>query len=1717
VNLPSILPPSDLLRQVEGIESGLKKQRRLGALGWLGAAAAVVQAMAVVLHSDYWDNLVSFNWSDLLYGAGGTTGLLHQWPFLLALAVLLASVLLIAWRRFWLKESQEPFRYTFAVDDFAAITREDPSLVWLQHHLSERLNERIGRLSLLEEAAEPVTPASGGDKDSDRKRGAPAPRYESHIHIRGHYGIRVDRDQWIVEVIPRVRVGPRGSAETMGHPETYPLNPAFKGGTQTEPVQLDPEAYEKLVERVYFSVATEIYRQISKDVQHKIDLLPTSYLRATAYLHEARDYARSNTLVAFDEAERLFDAAIRLYDPSRRPWPTSAIRWPGYLLRRVAAVSLRFVRWLGAFAWSRAARTATMVAKAQIGYANVLLDRRSLAGMSGYRLNPIFEARPIVKRAVRTLKRLPKDVGGVPESLFDAHVTLALTWAFIGSLRKARIALDDARRLLPTRATTDARFAYADGTIETRPRSRLLRFQRAVELDPKSEAAQFAYAFEAEKLWRTRPGLEADSAETIIEEYERVLALNPGNIATWGNLGYIQWLLADGRKKKDRLEQARQYFERGRDYKDIKRETYVAEIDYGLARIAAETGDFNRAYSCFTSALTAHMAQSTSQSYTDSWSALSDYYFVRIDLPMLRRFQHYKEKAERLHGNSRYAPDVPQRVRDAVLAFVVNDYGEACANYFKRSGDGRYLEHARTAYLRSTGLDRSYAIPRYNLFLLNKTEAADEAEEDAEKLYAIEPDWFEAKLAIMWKRARDARNTRLGAVKTGRQSGELWQASFDASQEASAEASRASVYEPPQKTVVPDQLTPYMKPKQARMKTAEAKRLERRATKSKDRCKDLLGEAKRHEQEAQKVLRQLVPHHWLWQGRLSRSLTPEKVLMNKRTAWRRWRLNWEWRWEREFDNVHVKALYDWGQTLLSPGSPRRSPSDSIFAHIEEHFWQDNFDIVHHFREQVEWRLQDVATVNPRMALRMLRPTRASLAALPNQWLRFQVLFLPYLTGLPRPDIVELRYQKRIDKYNEILACTLRADLDDDPTGYWALSGLNDKSTTVARGKAAKLRVRYTTLNRWDRQKFLVQVLNGQTVCSPALYRWVGGELQTFRGEIAERSELGQALLKVISATRDRRRDEVAKIRKTLESRDWCGLEGSSLAEYRRALKARDVRKLSQIATPLVRSDGDVPGRLPSPVDLLRQYEIKAYEAAMRSDDPELLWSIVAPLQLLGQQEQSRQALHAYNQAIGPSTDPTILWNLAVGYQKLQDWQSARETFQRALRADEQGGAPGQHERVRHADLYHWEIACVLWSEERYRDALDELDLVTGQAPEWREMFPDQDEFAVPITFVNALLDPKSTVSIPSSAAYRTLRTWLERHQRVGSGPKVELARRHAGRALLQLARARRQQAPAAEWSVVDRFSTTPEMLPVVAPVMLHADAALFPASEAAPVKRMVAAYQKMAGEISKEMGIQIPGIVIRASKNPDLEDRRYVVKLHEIALMSGTAARNHAEQGIVSKGIGPVVRQYLDTYLGFAEAHELVDQLRDQLEDTPPTADTRRTLALVRQVSSSAPDRLRFVQVLQRLVREAIPVTELPAILRALSRSSAAAEVDQVVDMVREALVAQLPRAAEGISLGPRWEATVARWVQHRDGKRFLAVPASEESLLPELLDNIATRILEVQEPVIVVRDDLRRFVRRLTAARFPFLPVLARREWAGSAAELVPLEAAPQPERVAS
>jgi hypothetical protein len=768
-------------------------------------------------------------------------------------------------------------------------------------------------------------------------------------------------------------------------------------------------------------------------------------------------------------------------------------------------------------------------------------------------------------------------------------------------------------------------------------------------------------------------------------------ARSSGNIAAWGNLGYIQWLLAEGDERAERLDRAREYFERGRDYKEIKRETYVVDLDYGLARIAAETGEFNRAYKYFTSALTAHMTQATPQSYAHGWSSLSEYLFLRIDLPILQRFESYRQWAERFHGV--LTPNVPERVRDSVLAFVTNDYGEACYNYYRRSSDRRYLERARAAYLRSAELDRSYVIPRHNLFLLNKTEGYPEAERDADELVKIEPDWSETKLAIMWRAARNAAEKQRAADLMAQERRESLHRIAAAILAGTDEERESVVFEPAQTEALSSQLTPYEKSRKARSKTTEAEMLWRHAIELAGHRRDLLLAAQADRHQAQSLLRNIVPHHWLWRGRLRRYRTPEMLLTSRAMAWHRLRLGRESRWERELDNVQVQALYNWGLALFSPAS-RWSPSDRVFAHIEEHFWLDDFDILQHFREQADRRLQNVVLADLRIPLRTLQVTRTPLAGPSGTRLMLGVLLSSYLARLGRLGNAELRHQRRLDTYNQILQGVLRARLNDDPTGYWALSGLSNGFVTVTRWKAVQLTIRCSTFDWKDRRDYLLQVLDGgQPRHSPALYQWVGDQLEELRREADNRRTLADLLEKTAQAI-GRQDERAAEMRKVLlESRQWNGLDASTLAACRRALRAREPEALHLIARRLHLDVVEL--------DRLRELEVRAYEQALRSDDPKLLWEVAESLQRLGEQELSRQALKASVSWLAREPpDATTLWDLAKAYKKLGDWTAARETFQRALQADPgactagRSPAPGGAKAAtpRHSTSWNWSPA-----------------------------------------------------------------------------------------------------------------------------------------------------------------------------------------------------------------------------------------------------------------------------------------------------------------------------------------------------------------------------------------------------------------------------------------
>jgi hypothetical protein len=482
---PEIFPSADLLKQIEGVESGLRTRRRPGRIGSIVALAGVSLQIIVSLHNNRWFTELSNFVLQLPVIQSVSKWLaehLHIPPtllFFLPLFIIVPAGVVFAWSRYWLKESQEPFRYTFSIGEFKPVRpeagdKEEPSwlphdlkekLLLLSHDLAHRLIQRVGRLRFRDESNQRVGKTSGSkpqagsayeshrDESNQRagKTNGSKPQacsaYESHIHVRGFYVIRRDRaGDWSIEVMPRVRIGSPDASESLAHPVVYKLGADAFSDLKTKeahPNILDKRNYERILERLYFSAATEIYQQIRRDVEGKIDLLPSAYFRAVALFHEAEDYAKSNTLDAYREAGKLYWRAAELFDPCLKRLPDS--RWRRFVIRTIWRPHVRTLQWakaVGAHLWLRFARVQLMCARAEIGYANMLLYRRILGPLSGERLSPVFEPRPIAENALARLERLPPDAPSKRESLFDAYVTTASAFDAVGSKTQAHKLLE---------------------------------------------------------------------------------------------------------------------------------------------------------------------------------------------------------------------------------------------------------------------------------------------------------------------------------------------------------------------------------------------------------------------------------------------------------------------------------------------------------------------------------------------------------------------------------------------------------------------------------------------------------------------------------------------------------------------------------------------------------------------------------------------------------------------------------------------------------------------------------------------------------------------------------------------------------------------------------------------------------------------------------------------------------------------------------------------------------------------------------------------------------------------------------------------------------------------------------------------------------------------------------------------------------------------------
>ena len=969
MKLSSLIPSSDLLEQIENLEPALKRRLRFGRFGWNGGAIAALVATAqavAVLYKNTPNSVQQF-----------VDDIPTWWQTLV-----IATLFLFAlgwWFTYWLRESRQPFRYTCSIGDFLTASSKEssqspspgePKMAWLSHDLSQRLNQRVQRLLF----SDPSQPADANKDSTENKTG------DAHIHVDGHYILRPttesdgeesgnsEQQGWQIVVMPRVRIGPIGSPERLAHPVEFDLEKRSKP-TETSRISLDD--YGKLIERVYYSVATEIYQQIRKDVEKKIALLPTRYHQAVSLYCEANDYARSNTLRSYEAASELYRRSAALFDPYNpmlRQRPRSPVRLSAYfvaaVITRIWRTSRRKVAWIR----PRAAQPDLLLARAKIGYANMLLFRGILSTLLGQRLVPIYEARRFANEALREVERLPSDVPGRHDTRFAARVTLGLLCSRLSDQQQTIRYLAEAEALDPNKSNRDAGYLMACSTKALPDLIVYDTLLRASELEPRFEVVKFTKAYHREMLWRAcaHPRAERREAEMVLKEYREVTQLNPGNIGAWANSGYVCWILGE---KKD-LEEAEKLFSHSREYKSVIPDTLVSELNYGLARVYAEKERFDDAYEHFILAENGRRAHGITHG-----TNVATYFFELIDTDLLQRFRRFKEqilkhdrelkKKQRGNDASKKADKecnvTSKHVRDVICAFALNDFGDACKHYANRSGDEQYIQHARKAYLQSIERNPSWVIPHYNLALLQNLEGK---RKQLERVVELESNWQDGFLELARTISQDVYGTMAQAERERQTAERILEERSEKKAELRSLRARQSEFA---MDFGPKEVSPLVSEherteigKRIQELEEELKKLKTEVNSAKKTAEDLSQKADGWIKEAQQHAEKLLPHSWLWEERshlrLGSTFHASHVTGNGRKFnWRALsdtRLREEARWEREFNVFHAQALYAWVTPLLrktqTTGSGKGEDPERLLRHIEELFSPWDFAILNDF-------------------------------------------------------------------------------------------------------------------------------------------------------------------------------------------------------------------------------------------------------------------------------------------------------------------------------------------------------------------------------------------------------------------------------------------------------------------------------------------------------------------------------------------------------------------------------------------------------------------------------------------------------------------------------------------------------------------------------------------------------------------------------------------------
>ena len=315
-----------------------------------------------------------------------------------------------------------------------------------------------------------------------------------------------------------------------------------------------------------------------------------------------------------------------------------------------------------------------------------------------------------------------------------------------------------------------------------------------------------------------------------------------------------------------------------------------------------------------------------------------------------------------------------------------------------------------------------------------------------------------------------------------------------------------------------------------------------------------------------------------------------------------------------------------------------------------------------------------------------------------------------------------------------------------------------------------------------------------------------------------------------------------------------------------------------------------------------------------------------------------------------------------------------------------------------------------------------------------------------------------------------------------AGMAVTLSRRE--RRTQAAATAQRQAEAAKRTARVEDYLT-------VDPMELELGVGLIRFADARRGGDLLQGIQRVRQNLAAEMGLILPKVRVR--DNMRLEPAQYHIKIADVVVAQGTIDRRASERGsAIIAHLGETVRQHADELLTRDAVKHLIDELR---QSSPTTVDE-----LIPGLMKLG----EVQQILQLLLREAVPIRQLGPILETLGdHASRTKDPIALAELVRQRLARTICTRYRDqdlrlhvVTLDPALEERIrAGFERNEEGLTIRLSPREADALCRSIAAETDKLVAGGRPPIVLVDPQIRPALKLLTAAHLPQLVVLSYHE----------------------